>query len=128
MKIYAQLNSDGFCYATIETEGLIQNGWIEVSSHEYCGKAWNGSTWEDYAHTTIPKRILTKLEYMDRFTDPELEAIYTAAKSSVAVEVWLEKFKQAADINLDDERTIAGLNKLKDASILTTQRVAEILA
>ena len=75
-----------------------------------------------------PKRILTKLEAMDRFTDEELEDIYTAAASSVAVQVWLEKFKAAQDTNLDDPRFIPGLDKLVTAGLLAPNRPAEILA
>lgn len=74
------------------------------------------------------KRILTKLEAMDRFTDEELEDIYSAAKVNVSVEVWLEKFKQAQDTNLDDPRFIAGLGKLVTAGLLAANRPAEILA
>ncbi len=129
MTYYAEIDQNGVCFAELETSTTIDKPtMIPSDGFGKLGKKWNGSTWEDYTPPAIPKRLLTKLEYMDRFSDPELEAIYTAAKASVAVEVWLEKFKQATDINLDDERTIAGLNKLKDAGILSAQRVAEILA
>jgi hypothetical protein len=72
--------------------------------------------------------ILTKLEYMMRFTDAELAAIYTAAKQSVQVEVWLEKFKLAQEINLADTQTIAGVQALESAGLLDAGRAAEILA
>jgi hypothetical protein len=73
-------------------------------------------------------RTLTKLEYMNRFTDAELAAIYMAAKSNVQVEVWLDKFKLAEEINLDDPSTIAGVQALEAAGLLSTGRSAEILA
>lgn len=75
-----------------------------------------------------PKVPLTKLEYMNRFTDAELEGIYTAAKSTIAIEIWLEKFKLATDINLEDARTIAGVQALEAAGLLAVGRAAEILA
>jgi hypothetical protein len=78
--------------------------------------------------TTPSVRTLTKLEYMSRFTDAELAAIYTAAKSSVQVEVWLDKFKLAEEINLDDPSTIAGVKALEAAKLLATGRSTEILA
>jgi hypothetical protein len=73
-------------------------------------------------------RTLTKLEYMNRFTDVELAAIYTAAKSNVQVEVWLDKFKLAEEINLDDPSTIAGVQALEAAGLLAKGRSTEILA
>lgn len=79
--------------------------------------------------TVVPAKptTLTKLEYMNRFTDAELAGIYTAAKTVIAVEVWLEKFKLATDINLTDQRTIDGLHALEDAGLLAEGRAAEIL-
>jgi hypothetical protein len=78
--------------------------------------------------TTPSVRTLTKLAYMNRFTDAELAAIYTAAKSNVQVEVWLDKFKLAEEINLDDQTTIAGVQALEAAGLLAAGRSAEILA
>lgn len=81
-----------------------------------------------------PKRRLTKLEYMNRFTDLELAAIYTAAKSIVAVEVWLAKFNATTPdpdgtaVDLSDPRTIAGVQALEAAGLLEAGRAAEILA
>lgn len=82
----------------------------------------------DAPQTLSPSRKLSKLVYMSRFTDAELAAIYTAAKTVVAIEVWLDKFKVADDVDLDDARTIAGLAALEDAGLLATGRAAEILA
>lgn len=74
------------------------------------------------------KIILTKLEYMNRFTDGELAAIYTAAKTVVSVEIWLEKFKLASEINLDDPATIAGLQAMETTGLLAAGRSTEIIA
>lgn len=73
------------------------------------------------------KTTLTKLEYMNRFTDTELAGIYTAAKSAIQVEVWLEKFKLATDISLTDQRTVEGLQALEAAGLLAVGRASEIL-
>jgi hypothetical protein len=75
----------------------------------------------------VNKRLISKLDYMNRFTDAELVAIYTAAKTNINVEIWLEKFKLAAEINLDDARTSAGLQVLETAGLIATGRAAEIL-
>ena len=87
-----------------------------------------GFSWEDYTPPAVPVTVLSKLGYMNRFTDAELAAIYTAAKSVVQVEVWLEKFKLAEFIDLTDQRTIDGLNSLEAAGLLAAGRAAEILA
>lgn len=79
-------------------------------------------------------RRLSKLAYMNRFADGELAALYTAAKTIVQVEVWLAKFNattpdaDGTSIDLDDPRTIAGVQALEAAGILATGRAAEILS
>lgn len=72
-------------------------------------------------------RIISKLDYMSRFTDSELAAIFTAAKSVVAIEVWLEKFKVAEFINLDDAATQAGLQTLETVGLIGVGRAMEVL-
>lgn len=86
-------------------------------------------TWvaESCSFQLLPKRVISKLEYMNKFTDEELAAIYTLAKSNIAIEIWLEKFKLAADINLDDPRTIVGVNALEYVGIIGAGRAQEIL-
>lgn len=77
--------------------------------------------------TATAKAPFTKLEYMNRFTDDELAGIYTAAKTVVQVEIWLEKFKLAEFVSLDDPRTLAGLQALEAAGLLAAGRAAEIV-
>lgn len=99
-----------------------------------CGNAGPGWLYDGNAFTAptdpapTPVRTLTKLQYMNRFTDGELANIYTAAKSNVAVEIWLEKFKLASEVNLDDTATVAGLQAMEAAGLLAAGRAAEILA
>lgn len=102
----------------------------------------NGSTYDPATGVFTPPappvtpatRRLTKLEYMNRFTDAELAGIYGAAKVSPAVEVWLKKFEMATPdndgkaIDLDDPRTVGGLQALETATLLAAGRAAEILA
>lgn len=99
---------------------------------------WNGVDWVYVpnvptapAATSQPApaaRTLTRLQYMGRFTDGELAAIYTAAKSVVQIEVWLEKFKLAEFVDLGDPVTIAGLQALEGAGLIGSGRAAEIVA
>ena len=70
---------------------------------------------------------ISKLAYMERFTDAELAAIYGAAKVSLAVEVWMEKFKLAEFIDLADPRTLVGLQALEANDLIGPGRALEIL-
>lgn len=103
---------------------------------------WNGVEWvfapgiqtsPVVAIAEIPEpaptpRTLSKIDYMDRFADAELAAIYAAAKTSIEVEIWLERFKLAQDVNLDDPRTQAGLMALEAVGLIGEGRAAEILS
>ena len=71
---------------------------------------------------------LTKLAFMERFTLEEMAGIYTAAKTNVVVEIFLDKMKLAEFVDITDANTIAGVNALTSAGLLTEARAAEILA
>ena len=79
------------------------------------------------AATLTPATPLTKLAFMNRFTMEELAAIYTAAKTEVMVEVFLDKLKLAEHIDVTDPQTIAGLQALAASGLLTEARVQEVL-
>jgi len=74
-----------------------------------------------------PRPPITKLEFMSLFTDAELAGIFTAAKSNVAMEVWVEKLKAATQVHLDNPATIAGVKALEAATLLKAGRAAVIL-
>jgi hypothetical protein len=70
---------------------------------------------------------LTHKQFMDKFTDSELAAIMTAAKSSIELELWFKRFEMAQDILLNDPQTISGVNALETAGLIATGRASEIL-
>lgn len=80
------------------------------------------------ATAPVSKAPITKLEFMNRFTMDELAGIYTAAKTEVMIEVFLDKLKLSTEIDLSDANTIAGVNSLAAAGLLTADRAKEILA
>lgn len=99
---------------------------IDISKSELEAQyTWNVET---CSYELKPKRFLTKLDYMNRFTDTELATIYTIAKTNVAIEIWLKKFELATEINLDDPRVVGGLQALEQYGLIGTGRAAEILA
>ena len=98
---------------------------------------WHGMDFDAFTHSpsvepTLPEAspaepvILTRLEYANRFSDAELEGIYGASKAVPALEVWLEKFRMAENIDLSDPRTLAGLQALEAGGLLAPGRAKEI--
>lgn len=81
------------------------------------------------SHPSDAQRVtsITKLTFMNRFTMEELAGIYTAAKSEVMVEVFLDKLKLAEHIELTDSNTIAGVQALAAGGLLTEVRAVEVL-
>lgn len=125
---YAQI-TNGVVSAITETSG--EHTTPDMLQLESFDVSLLGQSYANGVFTPIPQapvRILTKLQYMNRFTDSELAGIYTAAKTVVQIEIWLEKFKLATEINLDNPETVAGLMAMEAAGLLTAGRAAEILA
>jgi len=93
--------------------------------------AFVGGKWQEFDPTTVvtQKTIeLSKLDFMNLFTNAELVSIYTAAKTDVAVEVWVKKMEAAQTINLFHQDTIDGVNALEANGLLAAGRAKEILA
>ncbi len=79
-----------------------------------------------------PRRV-SKLDFIMLFTDSEYVAILQASKASVQVEAWYKKFEMTTPnldgtaIDLDDERTISGVQSLEAAGLIAEGRATEIL-
>lgn len=85
--------------------------------------------------TPVPvRRRLSTLAFRDRFTQAEKVAIYTAAKSSIEVQIWLDDLAAATPesdgtaVDLDDPRTIADVQALEVAGLIGAGRAAQVLA
>ncbi len=79
-------------------------------------------------------------QFRNRFTEAEKQAIYAAAASSIAIRVWLDDLAAVtvvldpadptivlAGVQLDNPRTIAGVQGLEAAGLIAAGRAAEIL-
>ena len=75
-------------------------------------------------------RQTTVKGFRDRFTFAEKQAIYTAAKSVVDIQIFLDDLASVQDsiVNLDDPATAAGLQAMEAAGLIGVGRAAEILA
>ncbi len=97
------------------------------------GWAYNAVTGEFTAPpdmgTDPGQRTISVLAFRSRFTPDEKVAIYTAAKSSVEIQIWLDDLAAAQnnEVNLDDPRTIDGANALEGAGLIGPGRAAEVL-
>ena len=71
----------------------------------------------------VPKRRLTKLELIGRMGEAVFVAIIGMAKQSVEMAAWMEMVRMTTpdpdgtSIDLDDPRTVAGLNAIEPALI-----------
>lgn len=77
---------------------------------------------------------LTKQQFIDRFEPEEMAGILAITKTNVAVEAWLFRFNNltpdsdGTSVDTKDPRTIAGLQSLENAGLLSTGRTQEILS
>lgn len=72
--------------------------------------------------------ILTKLEYLRRFTPQERVTIRQAAKAEPVLEDYLAMLELAENIDTNDADTIAAVNMLEMSGLIATGRAVEILA
>ena len=77
---------------------------------------------------STPRLRLTKREFRNQFTFAEKQAIYTAARSVVDVEIFLDDLMAAEYIDVDSAETIGGVQALESATLIASGRSAEILA
>ena len=70
---------------------------------------------------------ITKLAFLNRFTQPERLAIRTAAKSSVVIEDYMAMVTEAKWIDLNRPDTRAGVLALEAATLLAPGRALEIM-
>lgn len=131
MSLYAVIKGtfvDGIAIADapLETDGA----WICVDNVDpQPGPGWiyeNGVFSPPPPPPPLPN-IITKLAMIERFTEDEYEGILLAAKSDVQVQGWLDRFAAATQINLDDPRTVSGMDLLVSKNLLTAEREVEIL-
>lgn len=80
----------------------------------------------------VPVTQVTPLQFYALFTNAEETAIYQAAYASAATNpalvIWLNKVSASTVISLTDPNTIANINALVTAGLLTAARAAQVLA
>lgn len=86
---------------------------------------WPGMEYSEHNHNKVievievPKRRLTKLEFIGRMGEQVFIAILGMAQQSVEMAAWVEMVRMTTpepdgtSIDLDDPRTVAGLNAIE---------------
>jgi hypothetical protein len=73
-------------------------------------------------------RQKTWLEFMDLFTPEEQITLAGAAMTTPELKLWYDRAMGATYIDLDHERTIAGMQALVDANLIIEVRRNQVLA
>ena len=75
-------------------------------------------------------RIITRYQFLNRFTMTELAAILSSVKTDPIVEAIMKKLESVKDyeVDLDDPQTIGGVDTLIAKNLITPDRRPQILA
>lgn len=79
-----------------------------------------------YDPVVLPTKI-TRLAFRNRFTGAEKVALYTAAEANIQLKIYLDDLAAATFIDIGRADTIASVNALVSAGLLTSDRAAAIL-
>ena len=87
---------------------------------------WNPETL-DFDPVPVNK-VKTKQQFLDLFTDTELENIIGISRTNNRIAVFIKKIEMRDNVDLDDPQIIAAVNGMETRGLLVTGRAAEILA
>lgn len=73
-------------------------------------------------------RTMAPLEFLELFTQEEQVAVAAAAMQNPMVNLWWTKMFGATYVDFADPRLVQGLQALVDVGLLTSERMAEVLA
>lgn len=129
--LYAQIDENGVAVAVSELSGEVEQAnmiRLDAGAGDVLGRRWSGGKWIEVEPEPEVSAAITRLEFRERFTPAEKVAIYTAAKQSVELQVWLDDLAAASDVRTDYPATVGGVQALEAAGLIAPGRAAEILA
>ena len=110
---------------------IVANNLVAVAEYDssIVGRTWVNNAPGDFPPEPVQpvNTRFTRLEFRNRLTGPEKEAIYIAADTSVAIRIWLDDLAAAEYIDLADAATIAAVNGLEALTLISVGRADEIL-
>lgn len=112
-------------FEIIDANGNVEN--TIVASQDFVEQNYPGRFREIPEPPPPRKTIITRYEFLKRFTAQERKAINAAAKRDADVEDFKLLLEAAQEINLTNEDTIAGVNQLEASGLLSPGRASEIL-
>jgi hypothetical protein len=105
---------------------------VVVSDKKYLTRSWVPNTarlpWMQPATTPPPQSlVLSKIDFLQRFTTPERIAIRQAAKANVYLEDYMELLNSAITVDLSHASTITGLQMFEQFNLIGVGRANQIL-
>lgn len=98
-----------------------------LADQEFCDEHYPGRYQEIPPPPSPETWIITKVAMISRFTPQEYVGIVSATKTDVEVQAWYDLFQAASKVDLQDERTVAGINALVPKNLITQARADTIL-
>jgi len=102
---------------------IIENGVAYTVSDNYPEPPYTKAA----KTASVKNMILSRYEFRSLFTFPEMVAITTAAKTDVAIEVFMESMRVAEEINLDYPDVTNGLDYLISLDLISAEKKQQIL-
>lgn len=114
-------------YEILDDAGNVTN--TIVASPDFVEANYHGHYREvaEVVPTVANPAVITKFEFLKRFTSDERKAINFAAKTDLDVEDFKMLLDAAQEVNLEHQDTISGVNSLETAGLLSSGRANEIL-
>lgn len=131
-KRFAIINSMNIVSNIVIADNPLTTGdlWVDltnVNPQPAIGWSYNNEVFTPPPPPPPLPNIITKIAMITRFTDSEFTGVLAASKTDVEVEGWYARFSAASQINLDDSRTIGGIDLLVSKNLLTQARATQIL-
>jgi len=114
--------SDGAEVYRYNADAPVEWSGMEFATHDHAVEADNG-----IPDAPVVAMIRTKLEYLRRFTQEERIAIRTAAKSSAALDDYMQLMELAEEVRSDDPDVASALAMLEGVGLIGAGRAQEIL-
>lgn len=104
--------------------------WVSCGNNDLISVGWsysNNTFTAPVPPTKVASSILRPFDFINRFTESELEGIAAASRNSAALSVYLIKLGAVQYIDLNDPVTTGGINLLVSVNLITSKRGADIL-
>lgn len=111
-------------YEILDDDGNVIN--VIIASPEFVEEYYPGH-YREIPSNRAPIIVITKFEFLMRFTSTERKETLTLAKTNVDIEDFMQLLNAASDVDLTNTETIEGVNALVSLGVLTPVRAEEIL-